>query len=552
MKKRLWVTTLFVAASLLSACATPAPETVVVKETVVVEGTPQIEERVVTATPEPTEEPEPETKTLVYVHPQEVRWLDPAQITESQSGAVVRNVYSRLLDQTYDASEIMPDLAEDWSVSDDGFVYTFYLQEGVEFHDGTPLTAEDVVYSFHRALAIDQGDTVHIRDVMDPDNVVALDATTVEVTLNEPWAPFLNIVAAPRVLSILPKAWVEANSTDDDPWAKEFVQTHANGTGPYRFVEWEPKQYVELERYEEYHKGPAEIETVLYRLGGEATTTRLALEKGDVDIAEHLPDDMMRVLSQNPDVNVLNKPVASYTYWIFNCKEEPFSDQRVREAIAYSIDYAAMMEDIVQESGVRMNSPLLNNMFAHNESIPLIERDVERAQQLLADAGYADGFTIDMPYVEWGLIPDLAVIIQANLADVGITAELREIPLNALMAGIEEDQFSFFVWNSSPGYPHPDAVLIKLISDNIGKGLEGNIANYENPEFDAAVEEARMATRQEDQLAAYYEAQERVMEDLPWLLLYQESQYRATRSGVTGYDFGAFNHTNFWDLDLNE
>ena len=540
---------LIIVASLLMACSTATPETVVVKETIVVEGTVQVEEKIVTATPEPMA---PEKKMLVYVHPQEVRWLDPAQMTESQSGTLARNIYSRLLDQSYDAAEIMPDLAEEWGISEDGLVYTFHLREGVKFHDGTPLTVDDVVYSFKRALAINQGSTVHVHDLLDPDNVVALNDTTVQMTLNEAWSPFLNIVASPNAFSILPQEWMEAHKTEDDPWATEYLQNHANGTGPFKFVEWKPKEYVQLERYEDYYKGAAKIEVIFYQLGADDTATRLAFEKEDVDIVQHLPDDMMRVLSKNPNVTVINKPLASFMYWIFDCEKEPFTDKRVRQAFVYAIDYEAMMENLVKEGGVRMNSPLLKGMLGYNEDIPLIERDVEKAKQLLADAGYADGLTIDMPYVEWGLIPDLAVVIQSNLADIGVTAKLQEIPLNALMAGIEEGGFSFFVWNSSPSYPHPDGLFIKLISSGFEKSLEGNLAHYSNPEVDAAVEKARNATTQADQIAAYEKSQELVMEDMPWMLLYQESQYRAVGSWVTGYDFGGFNYVNFWDLDIKK
>ncbi len=528
-----------------------------VVETVMVEGTPQVVEREVTRVVEvekvvtPTIElAPPQKKTLIYVYPQEVRWLDPAKITEGMSGTVARNVYSRLLDRSYDGYQTFPDLAETWEVSDDGLTYTFHLRAGVKFHDDTPLTAADVVYSFQRALAINLGDVPFVIGKLSPDSVVALDDLTVQMTLSEAWSAFPTIIAGPFSFSILPRAWVEANATAADPWAEEYLKDHANGTGPFEFVEWVPQQYVRMVRYDEYWKGPAKIEEVLYQLSPDDTTSRLALEKGDVDVVMILPDDMMTVLKQNPNIHVYTKPVASYMYWIFDTSAAPFNDKRVRQAFAYALDYDSMMENLVKDGGTRMNSPLMSGMFGHNPKLPLIQRDVEKAKQLLAEAGYPAGFAMDMPYVVWGLIPDLAVVIQANLADIGVQARLQEITLNALMGGVEDGSLPFFVWNSSPVYPHPDAMFQKLISANMGMGLEGNLASYSNPELDAAVEQARVAVSEEDQLAAYYRAQEIVMDDMPWLLLYEESQSRATGSWVIGYDFGSFNRDNFWNLDI--
>ena len=560
MKRLSLLASLIVIASMiLSACGAPATA-VPAEATQAPEAQPTAAPEQPTIAPEqPTSEPvqateamPPEKKSLTMVHPEEIRWLDPAQMTEGQSGIMARNIYSRLLDQSYDGTVFTPDLAESWEVSADGLTYTFNLRKDVKFHDGTPMTSADVVYSYQRALNIGQGDSVFLIGILDPENVVAKDDYTVEMTLNKPWAPFLNIVASPRVLSILPKAWVEANKTAEDPWAKEYLFDHANGTGPYKFITWVPKQHIELEKYADYYQGPAKVDTIIYQLNSEDIATRLMLEKGEVDIVQKLPDDMMKELAKNPDVVVMTKPLDSFMYWIFKCNEKPFDDKRVRQAVAYAIDYDAIMSGLVMDGGIRMTTPLLKGMLGYNEDIPPIQRDVEKAKALMAEAGYKDGFKIEMPYVQWGLIPLLAVAIQANLGEIGIEAELKEIPLNSLVAGIETGEFNFFVWNSNPAYPHPDALFFKLLSTSIGKGADGNIAYYTNLDVDKTIDNAVNSTDVDEQIANYEEAQVLIMEDMPWLLLYQESNSHATRSTVTGYDFGSFNHTNFYLLDTTK
>ncbi|NJN84399.1 MAG: hypothetical protein HC802_20395 [Caldilineaceae bacterium] len=143
--------------------------------------------------------------TFVYVRPQEIVSLDPAVITESQSGFVVRNVYSRLVDIAYDGSGVEPDLAESWEVSDDGLVYTFALRDGVAFHDGSPLLASDVVYSIQRLLGLGEGDASLLSGVLAPEAIEALDDQTVQFTLSEAFPAFLEVLGSPRGGSIVPR-----------------------------------------------------------------------------------------------------------------------------------------------------------------------------------------------------------------------------------------------------------------------------------------------------------------------------------------------------------
>ena len=386
---------------LLTACAAPPPATSDSTESD-------------TTTESDSTSPAAGRDSFVFVRPLEIVSLDPATITESQSGLIVRNVYSRLVDIAYDGTGVTPDLAESWTVSDDGLIYTFKLRDGVTFQDGTPLKASDVAYSIDRMLTIGEGDASILLNVMDIGATVAVDDSTVEMTLNEPFPAFLEVLGLPRGASIVSQAWVEANATAEDPWATEYLATHAMGTGPFEFVEWIPNEYARMQRFDDYYGGPAALDTVISMLSQDDTTSRLSLEKGEVDIVQRLPNDMIEALKDNPDIAVYNKPTSSSTFWAINTAVPPYDDIRVREALMLAVDYDGLMDGLVKEGGTRMNTPVYADMAYHNDDYPLIERDVEKAKALLEEAGYGDGLEIDLVYVDFGLIKQLAVVLQAK------------------------------------------------------------------------------------------------------------------------------------------
>jgi peptide/nickel transport system substrate-binding protein len=488
--------------------------------------------------------------TFVYVRPLEIVSLDPATITESQSGFIVRNVYSRLVDIAYDGAGVEPDLAESWEVSDDGLVYTFNLRDGVTFHDGSPLVASDVAYSIDRMLTLGEGDASILSNVLDVGSTVAVDDATVQMTINEPFLAFLEVLGLPRGASVVSQAWVEENATDEDPWATEFLATNAMGSGPFTFGEWIPNEYARLERYDDYHGGPAALGTVISLMSQDDTTTRLSLEKGEVDIVQRLPNDMIEAMADNPDVTVYNKPTSSSTFWVMNTLVPPYDDIRVREAFNLAVDYDGLMEGLVGEGGTRMNTPVYQEMPYHDGEVPLIERDVEKAKALLAEAGYEDGLEIDLVYVDFGLIKQVAVVLQAYLAEANIQANLVEMPFGPFLEGVGADEIGFYSWVSEPNYPHPMAIVERFTSDAVGTGLGGNISNYTDPAYDALIEQIRTTTDEEELAALYSQAQTMLMDNQLWMLLFQENLHQVTGSWVDGFDFGAYNYLNLHDVSV--
>ncbi len=488
---------------------------------------------------------------FIYVRPQEIVSLDPAQITESQSGFIVRNVYSRLVDTAYDGSSVEPDLAESWDVSDDGMVYTFHLRPDVKFHDGSILTANDVVYSMNRFLSLGEGDASTFQPFLTPDSVVALDDLTVQFTLTEPFPAFLELMGIPRGASIVSQAWVEANATDDDPWAAEYLATNMMGTGPYTFAEWLPSEYARLERFDDYYGGPAPIPEVISLINEDDTSTRLMMERGDVDAVQRLPEDMLRSMEGDDNLVVYRRPSNSSVFWVFQTQLPPFDDVRVRQAVIDAIDYDSIMNDLVQGGGVRMNTPVYADMKYHNADYPLPQRNLDEARSLLADAGYADGLEFDLVYVDFGLLKQLVVVLQANLAEAGITANLVEMPFGPFLDAAGAGEIPFYSWVSEPNYPMAIAILERFTSEFIDTGLGGNISSYNNPDYDALIEQIRATDDEAELQDLYNQAQAMLMDDAVWMLLYQEQLSQVAGTWVDGFDFGVYNYLDMRDVTIN-
>ncbi|WP_166355807.1 ABC transporter substrate-binding protein [Phytoactinopolyspora limicola] len=479
--------------------------------------------------------------------------LDPAVATDGEAGKVIQNVYDQLVSVGSDGYEISPAVAESWEVSPDGLTYTFFLRDGVTFHDGSPLTAEAVKFSLERVAGVGQGAATLIKDWLDPENdVEVVDDHTVRMQLRTPYAGFLQIMGYFSAGSIVNPAVVEEHGTDDDPWAEAYLDSHVAGSGPFEMVAWERKQYVQLERYDEYWRGPARLATLVFQAGTEASSQQLAVQRGDVDIVAQLPADMLATVDDSPDVDVLVFPAADQTYWVFNNDAEPFDDPRVRQALSYAVDYDGILTSIVGDSGTRMMGPMPAGFVQFNPDVTIYERDVDRARQLLTEAGYPDGFTVTTDYVDVANLKQIAQVLQANLADVGVTLELRQVPFSQFLEDVASGESVMYPWVTNPATADPRAVLWTKFSDQSGNGPDGNFTRYHNAEVDQLLAEAQSTADEDLATANYQRVQELVAADAPWIFLYDTVHRPAVRTSVSGFELPVVGQPSFWDVDVSE
>jgi peptide/nickel transport system substrate-binding protein len=209
------------------------------------------------------------------------------------------------------------------------------------------------------------------------------------------------------------------------------------------------------------------------------------------------------------------------------------------------------MDNLVKDGGIRMRGPLPKGLASFDETVPLFDRDIERAKSLLEEAGYPDGFAVTTHYPVWRNIADIAVVLQANFADVGVQLDLEEVPLGTLVEHVVNGTSPFFPWVSTPTYADPDAALYpKFHTTAIAFGAAGNVGRYSDPEVDALLDEARTNPDNARRLELYGEVQHIVTGNAAWVFLSQNVTQQPLRSWVLGYEIPVIGILDFWGVDI--
>ncbi|MCS7240683.1 MAG: ABC transporter substrate-binding protein, partial [Candidatus Bipolaricaulota bacterium] len=352
--------------------------------------------------------------------------LDPHQITDYNSIRAAMPMFETLPQFAPGTTEIVPGLAQSWEVSEDGLVYTFYLRKGVNFHDGTPLTAEAVKFNVDRQ--IDPNHPYHSTGVFAyaeftfgmVDSVTVLDDFVVQFKLKHPFAPFLRNMAMASAAIISPEA-IKRYQAD--------IAINPVGTGPFKFKEWTPGVRIVLERNDNYWGERALLDELVFRPIVNPQSRLAALEAGEVDFIVNPPPEDVARLRENPNLQVVTE-LGQHTWWIaLNCQRPPFNNVLVRQAVHHAIDKNAIVEGILRNTGIVATNPLPPNVWSYTEEVKVYEYNPTLAKQLLAQAGYPNGFTVDFWVPESGSGMqqpiEMATAIQAYLAQVGITARIQ-------------------------------------------------------------------------------------------------------------------------------
>ena len=275
--------------------------------------------------------------------------LDPAQMTDFNSSRAGMEIYDSLLRFKDGSTELEPCLATDWEASEDGLEYTFTLREGVTFHDGTPFNAEAVKFNFERQLDPehpyhDTGEFGYADFTLGMvEEVVVVDEGTVKIILSEPFAPFLGNIAMHAAAIVSPTA-IEQYGKD--------ISINPVGTGPYKFVSWDPGVEVILEKNEDCWRGAPEVDRLIFRPIVEDQTRLTELESGNVDFIVGIPPDDLQRLKDEDKLLIVEQPSMHTWYLSLNCQKPPFNDKLVRQAANYAINKKAIVDDILKGTGV--------------------------------------------------------------------------------------------------------------------------------------------------------------------------------------------------------
>ena len=409
--------------------------------------------------------------------------LDPHQTVAAGTREVLFNIFEGLVKPNSDG-EMIPAVAEKYTLSEDGTTYTFTLREGVKFHNGQTVTAEDVVYSINRCAAVPEGQEKPLVAAFSAvKSVEALDEKTVAVTIAQRDLEFISYMTA----AIIPADY-------------ENQDTAPVGTGPFRFVSRTPQQDFVMERFEDYWGAPAWLDKVTYKICENADALVMNLNGGSIDLCAHLTSAQASQLNQNFQVleGTMNLVQAIY----LNNQAKPFDNQLVRQALCYAIDRQGIMDMVADGHGTAVGSsiyPAFTKYFLP-ELVDKYPHDVAKAKELLAQAGYPDGFdmTISVPN-NYQPHMDTAEVVAEQLREAGINVTIQPVEWSTWLDTIYNGrQFQATVVGVDAANMTARAMLERFTSD-YGK----NFINYINPAYDALFQKAINAQDEAGQTDLY-------------------------------------------------
>jgi ABC-type transport system substrate-binding protein len=478
----------------------------------------------------------PTRRTLIDSRDREdPRSLDPALSTDVPTGRAVSYVFDGLVRFTPDA-QVEPGLARSWEITDGGRTYTFHLRSGVKFHDGTPFVARHVVRSFERVLdpastggigwplypILGARDYTERRATSIP-GLSAPDDTTVVIRLAEPFAIFLKLLAMPA-----------AHIVPENP-PQNFGQRPV-GTGPWKFVEWRHDDYLLFARNDQYFGQVPAAESLRARIIPEPSTAVAEFESGNVDIL-YVPEAETRNWEETDEkrARLVSAPALRLWYVGINTTRGPLRDARVRQALNYAVDVRAIWERMMSRRGTIAAGVIPPSLAGADTARRPYERNVERARQLLREAGYPNGIDVELWSSQTPPSPRIAQTIQAYLGEAGIRARLVQRDAPSVREAARNGQVDLFLKDWFADYPDAENFLYPLLhSANRGQG--GNISFYSNPEFDRIVNAARVELDDARRTALYRQADGIAHRDAPMIFLFFYTDMLAVQPWISGFE----------------
>ena len=485
--------------------------------------------------------------------------FDPAQIAEVNGNDIVRNVCDPLVGyDPNDAAKITTHTAESWTVSPDGLTITFTLKPNLQFPSGKKATAQDLAWSMHRVLQLGFGNSANLTQwgfTKDKaaEQIKATDDRTLVITMDRPYPPNLILSAAfaSNVTFILDQKEGTKNAKTTEgksDYGNAFFKTNPVCVGPYHVTRWNSNDVVILERNDIYYGTKAALRRVIIRHVPESGAERLLLEKGDIDVARLLNTDDLRALASNPDIHIEQTLMHGYNYLDFNASDPILGNPKVRLAFRYLIDYAGLGHSILEYQGKPRASLVPEGAFgALNEADGQpFKLDIDKAKQLLAEAGYPNGFEKKFILSANNIAPNLAQHIASNASKAGVKLDLEQMADANLFTRARSRDFQVMLIGWGAGYPDADS-MISRHAVNPDNRAEAKLAQY--PSWRSAwqdqwindmADKARMERDPDKRIAMYHEIQVYMMQNGPMAYIFQTIRPIAMRKEVKNFTIRPF------------
>ncbi len=510
-------------------------------------------------------------KTLVYCSEGSPDGFDPAPYASGTTfDASARTIYSRLVEFAPGTTSIVPGLAESWTISDDGLVYTFKLRAGVKFQTTdyfTPtrdLNADDIIFSFDRQGNAENPFNQYVPGVsyeyftsMGLDTMIAsmekVDDLTVKFTLSAPNAPFLSDLGM-DFASIVSKEYADKLLAEGK--GADF-NNNPIGTGPFQFVAYQKDAVIRYKANDTYFGTRPAIDDLVFAISTDAAVRAQKLLANECQIMPYPAPADIEALKANPDLTMMEQAGLNVAYLAYNTLQAPFDNVNVRKALNMAINKQAIIDAVFQGTGVVAKNPIPPTMWSYNDAIVDDPYDPEMAKQMLADAGVTDlsmkiwAMPVQRPYM-----PNArrtAELMQADLAAIGVTAEIVSYEWGEYLknsTALDRDGAVILGWTGDNG--DPDNFMNVLLScQSAGEG-GSNRAHWCNEEFSALLTQAAQSTDQAERTSLYEQAQVIFKDQAPWLTIDHSTVFMPMSNKVTGYVMSPLGSHEFATVDIAE
>jgi peptide/nickel transport system substrate-binding protein len=488
------------------------------------------------AAPE-AEEAEPRVLRVTFSWP---TFIDPAVGSDFSSSTSLANLYDTLIFPNEEAG-VDPWLAESWDVSDDGLTYTFNLREGVKFHDGSELTASDVVYSFNRLQTVGEGYAYLITGV---ESLTAPDDYTVEFKLERPSGLFVPSLVR---LYVLNEDLVRENTKSEGPYGeegdygKDWLLTHDAGSGPYQVVEFPLEEYLQMEKFADWWNAdsfdPNAPDRVRFIATTETATVRSLMADQELEITDQWQTvEALEALDAMEGIDVQAFPTMTSFYYMMNTRKPPLDDVHCRRAISWAFDYDQAVA-LEWPGTQQMVGPVPHTVGGHNPDVLVYKRDLDKANEELAQCAYADDLENNPVDVVWiSEVPaeeKWALLFQANMADIGLPVEVISQPWLSVVENTSAQETSPHIVTIYVSTDLPEAGL--MIQQRYHSSTANTWQQNEwllDPELDAEIEDALATVDQAERFAKYAELQVKIVDLAPSLFLYDQLEKHAVQDYV--------------------
>jgi dipeptide transport system substrate-binding protein len=507
-------------------------------------------------------------KTLVYCSEGSPEGFNPQFFTTGTTmDASSVPMYNRLVEFELGSTNIVPGLAESWQASPDGKTFTFTLRKGVKFHSNAKFkpsrdfNADDVMFSYHRMAdpghpfhKVAAGQTFSYFEDMGMNDIVdkleKIDDVTVRFTLKHPEAPFLANMAM-DFASILSAEYADKMLAAGTP---EVIDREPVATGPFRFVSYQKDAVIRYKAHDQFWGGRPKIDNLVYAITPDASVRYAKLKAGECHVMAFPKPADIELMKKDPAITLLTKEGLNVGYVAFNIEKKPFDSKLVRQALSMAVDKQSILKSVYQGAGQPARNLIPPMMWSHNDDVKAYPYDPAKAKALLAQAGYPDGFEVELWYlpVTRPYNPDgkrMGELIQADWAKIGVNTRLITYEWGEYLkrAKSGEQHAIMLGWSGDNG--DPDNFFVPLLGcDAVKSG--GNVARWCHQEFEDRIQQAKKLTQQAERARFYRQAQQIAHEEAPLLYIAHSLRYTPVRKEVIGFKMDATAHHYFHKVDL--